>query len=76
MRRIGLDAALMIHEDGASEDEVEADVRRWGARDAGTGGAHDPLRHRPTWRAYVINYSAGGSSAGWVGGDPAGSRGC
>src|SRR5215218_4184388 len=29
LRRVGLDLALMIHEDGASTDEAEAYARRW-----------------------------------------------
>ena len=46
MRRIGLDAALMIHEDGASDEEAEAYVRRWALVDARAGGAQRALRHR------------------------------
>ena len=46
LRRIGLDAALMIHEDGASAEEAEASRRALGARHARGGRAQRPLRHR------------------------------
>jgi hypothetical protein len=72
LRRIGVDAALMIHEDGATEDEVEEYLVRWGLV------APERARHTirfvtdPTWRAYVICYSAGGDLCRqWVGADPA-----
>jgi hypothetical protein len=72
LRRIGVDAALMLHEDGASEDEVEAYLVKWGLI------TPERARHQirfvtdPTWRAYVITYSAGGDLCReWTGGDPA-----
>jgi len=71
LRRLGLDAALMIHEDGSSDDEVQAYLERWGLVPP------EQARHTirfvtdPTWRAYVINYSAGGELCrAWVGDDP------
>src|SRR5581483_9256724 len=48
-----LDAALMIHEDGSSDDEVQAYLERWGLVPP------EQARHTirfvtdPTWRAYV-----------------------
>jgi hypothetical protein len=72
LRRLGLDVALMIHENGASPEEAQAHYRRWGL------GTEQQAAHSirfvtdPTWRAYVINYSAGGELCrSWVGGDPA-----
>ena len=47
LRRLGLDAALMIHEDGASHDEVESYLTRWSLLPRRACAAHDPLRHRP-----------------------------
>ena len=44
---VGLDAALMIHEDGASVEEAQALRRALEARAAGAGAAHRALRHRP-----------------------------
>ena len=61
----------MIHEDGASAEEAEAYLERW-ARDARAGAHSVRFVIDPTWRAYVINYSAGRELVpGWVGGDPA-----
>ena len=59
MRRIGLDAALMIHEDGASEEEAKAHVRRWALVTPEQAAHSVRFVTDPTWRAYVINYSAG-----------------
>ncbi len=71
LRRIGLDAALMIHEDGASVGEAEAHVRRWALSTAEQAGHSVRFVVDPTWRAYVINYSAGHELVhGWVGGEP------
>ena len=72
LRRIGIDLALMIHEDGASEAEAEAYARRW------TLSTPDQARHQVrfvadrTWRAYVVTYSAGGDLVRrFTGGDAA-----
>ena len=72
LRTVGLDAALMIHEEGASVEEAEAYVEKWNLVPA------DQARHSvrfvtdPTWRAYVITYSAGRDLCrAYVGGDPA-----
>jgi hypothetical protein len=71
LRRIGLDAALMIHEDGASVEEAEAHVRRWGLTTPEYAAHSVRFVVDPTWRAYVINYSAGRELChAWVGGDP------
>jgi hypothetical protein len=72
LRRIGLDAALMIHEDGASVEEAEAHVRRWALSTPEQAAHSVRFVVDPTWRAYVINYSAGRELChAWVGGDPA-----
>ena len=72
LRRIGLDAALMIHEDGASEDEAKAHVRRWALVTPEQAAHTVRFVTDPTWRGYVINYSAGREVVhGWVGGEPA-----
>ena len=72
LRRIGVDAALMLHEDGVTTDEVEHYLVRWAL--VTPERAQHTLRFvtDPTWRAYVITYSAGGDLCReWVGGDPA-----
>jgi hypothetical protein len=72
LRRLGLDAALMIHEDGASADEAKAYVERWGLVTPEHAAQSVRFVTDPTWRAYVINYSAGGElCTTWVGDDPA-----
>ncbi len=72
LRRLGLDAALMIHEDGASIDEARAYVERWGLVTPEQAAQSVRFVTDPTWRAYVINYSAGGELCrAWVEGNPA-----
>jgi hypothetical protein len=71
LRRIGLDAALMIHEDGASVEEAEAHHRRWALVTPEQAAHSVRFVTDPTWRSYVINYSAGREVVhGWVQGDP------
>jgi hypothetical protein len=70
VHRVSLDAALMIHEDGASVEDAEAYVRRWSL--ATPERARNTVRFvtDPTWRAYVITYSAGADLCrAYVGGD-------
>jgi hypothetical protein len=72
LRRIGLDAALMIHEDGASVEDAVAYVRRWALSTPEQAAHSVRFVVDQTWRAYVINYSAGHDlCSAWVGGDPA-----
>jgi hypothetical protein len=72
LRRLGLDVALMIHEDGASVEQAEAHLRRWGLVVPEQAAQSVRFVTDPTWRAYVINYSAGRELChAWVGGDPA-----
>ena len=72
LRTLGVDSALMIHEDGASEDEVVEYNRKWALN------TEEQARHSvrfvtdPTWRAYVITYSAGRDLCRrYIAGDPA-----
>jgi hypothetical protein len=72
LRTVGLDAALMIHEEGASAAEAEAYVEQWSLV------TPEQARHSvrfvtdPTWRAYVITYSAGRDLCrAYIGGDSA-----
>jgi len=59
LRTVGLDAALMIHEEGASEDEAQAYIERWNLVTAEQAKHSVRFVTDPTWRAYVITYSAG-----------------
>jgi hypothetical protein len=71
LRTVGVDAALMIHEDGATVAEAEAYVEQWSLV------TPEQARHSvrfvtdPTWRAYVITYSAGRDLCrAYIGNDP------
>ncbi len=60
LRRIGLDLALMLHEEGASHDDAESYARRWSLTTPELARQSVRFVTDPTWRAYVITYSAGG----------------
>jgi hypothetical protein len=72
LRTLGVDTALMIHEEGASAAEAEAYMEKWNLV------TPDQAKHSvgfvtdPTWRAYVITYSAGRDLCrAYIGGDAA-----
>ena len=72
LRRVGLDVALLVHEQGATPGEAEAHYERWAL--SRPDRARQALRfvNDPTWRAYVICYSAGVELCGrYTAGDPA-----
>jgi predicted nuclease with RNAse H fold len=72
LRTVGLDAALMIHEEGASVAEAEAYVERWSLSSPEQAAHSVRFVTDPTWRAYVITYSAGRDLCrAYVAGDPA-----
>jgi hypothetical protein len=72
MRRLGLDAALLIYEDGATEEQAKEHLMRWGVQTEQRATQSIRFVVDPTWRAYVITYSAGGELArAYHGGDPA-----
>jgi hypothetical protein len=72
LRRLGLDAALLIHEHGASREAAQAHLQRWGLRTPEDAERSIRFVVDPTWRAYVITYSAGAELCGaYVDGDPA-----
>ena len=72
LRTVGLDAALMIHEEGASPEDVEAYVRKWNLSTPEQAAHSVRFVLDPTWRAYVITYCAGRDLCrAYVGGDPA-----
>jgi hypothetical protein len=59
MRTLGVNAALMIHEDGMPLDEVKAYVERWNLVTPKEAQHTIDFVTDPTWRAYTITYSAG-----------------
>jgi hypothetical protein len=72
LRTVGVDAALMIHEDGASEEEAQEFVERWSLVPPEQAKHSVQFVVDPTWRAYAITYSAGRDLCrAYVGGDPA-----
>ena len=72
LRTVGLDAALMIHEEGASVEEAEAYVEKWNLVPPEQAKHSVRFVVDPTWRAYVITYSAGRDLCrAYVDGDPA-----
>ncbi len=72
LRTVGLDAALMIHDEGVSVEEAEAYVQKWNLVPADQAKHSVRFVTDPTWRAYVITYSAGRDLCrAYVGGDPA-----
>jgi hypothetical protein len=63
IRGLGVDIALYIHEDGASEDDAIAYSMKWGATTEQRARQGVRFVTDPTWRAYAITYSAGGDLA-------------
>lgn len=69
---VGLNMALMLHEDGASREEAVAYTRRWLLVEEKRAGKLVEFALDPTWRAYVSCYSQGERLArDFVGDDPA-----
>ena len=67
-----LDAALMIHQHGASHDEAQAYIERWNLVPPDQAKHSVSFATDPTWRAYVVTYSAGRDLCrAYVNGDPA-----
>jgi hypothetical protein len=72
LRTVGLDAALMIHQHGATHDEAQAYIERWNLVPPDQAKHSVSFATDSTWRAYVITYSAGRDLCrAYVNGDPA-----
>jgi hypothetical protein len=72
LRTVGLDAALMVNEDGASVEDAVSFVARWAIRTPEQARQSVSFVTDPTWRAYAITYSAGRDLCrAYVAGDPA-----
>jgi hypothetical protein len=72
LRGVGINAALMIHEDGTSLEEAQDYVQRWTLNTPEQAAHSVRFVTDPTWRAYAITYSAGRRlCARYVDGDPA-----
>jgi hypothetical protein len=67
-----VNAALMLHEQGASEDDVHAYLRRWGVLSMELASHLVRFIKEPTSRAYIMNYPVGlALCRSYVNGDPA-----
>jgi len=60
LRFVGLNVALMLHEDGATPGEAAAYTERWAARTPEYAASVVRFTLDPLWRAYVATYSLGG----------------
>jgi hypothetical protein len=58
-RWVGVNAALMLHVDGAGDDELRAYLERWGLQTPEIAAHSIRFLKEPTSRTYVINYPAG-----------------
>jgi hypothetical protein len=67
---VDVNAALMLYEDGASEEETRAYIERWGLTTPERSAHVIRFLREPTSRSYVLTYAAGRELCGrWVGGD-------
>ena len=67
-----VNVSLMLHEDGASADEVETYLTRWGLRAPEFAAHVVRFITEPSSRTYIVTYSAGRELCrGYVNGDPA-----
>ena len=76
LRAVPGNAALLLHADGAGEEDVVAYLRRYGL--LAEGEARQRLRFiaDPLWRAYIFTYHAGYDLLGaWLDAGPAAERG-
>ena len=65
-------AALLVHEDGASEVEAREYLMRWGLVSERRAQHNVEFINHPVWRSYVTTYADGYRvCAAWVDGDPA-----
>jgi hypothetical protein len=72
LRTVGVDAALMIHEEGVPIAEVEAFTQKWSIVTPEQAKHSVSFITNPTWRGYVITYSAGRDLCrAYIGDDPA-----
>lgn len=70
LRSIGVDVALMIHEEGVGVEEAEAFTEKWNLVPPEQAKHSVSFITDPTWRAYVITYSAGRDLCrAYIGGD-------
>lgn len=65
-----VNAALMLHDDGAGKAEAQAYIERWGLLTPEIAAHLIRFLHEPTSRTYILTYAAGRELCErWVGGD-------
>jgi hypothetical protein len=75
LRAVGANAALLLHEAGASEDEVVAYLMRYGLRPEAEARHSLSFIRDPLWRAYIFTYHVGRDLLGaWLDAAPAAER--
>jgi hypothetical protein len=69
--RVFGNAALLLHEDGASKDEAREYIQRWGLVSEERALHNVEFATHPIWRSYVTTYADGYYLCrDWVNGDP------
>lgn len=67
---VAVNAALLLHEDGGSHEEVVDYVERWSLQPRESAEKRVSFLTHPTWRAYISTYTSGYALCKrWVGGD-------
>jgi hypothetical protein len=70
-RWVDVNAALLLHERGATDAETQAYAERWGLMSPELAAHLVRFLHEPTSRTYILNYPAGRALAhAYVAGDP------
>ncbi len=59
LRAVNANAAMLLHAEGAPEDEVVAYIARYGLRDEAESRQSLRFIADPLWRAYIFTYHAG-----------------
>jgi hypothetical protein len=67
----GVNAALLLHEEGAGDADAHAYLRRWGLMTDELAAHAIRFMHEPSSRTYVLNYAAGRDLCrAYLAGDP------
>jgi hypothetical protein len=70
--RVNGNAALMLHEDGVSEEEARGYLMRWALSSEKRAAHNVRFMTDPVWRSYMTLYADGRRLChDWVAGDPA-----
>lgn len=71
LERVVPNAALLLHEDGATPEEAQAYIQRWGLVSPKRAAHNVEFVTHPVWRSYISTYADGlALCRDWVGGEP------